>query len=232
MKKITTLILLLIVIKAFSQEKGSVFLSVYPTDAIIRLNDSLLKSQQTYTLDTGNYNVKMWLPTREYVERTINIKEAQITRLHEVLSYSDDYKKYKRKKNMYVLDIIFTRYLPPAMLGTAIYTTLYFKKEMDSEFELATEAKSNYENASLKGDLLTHKNTYNGHKDTYDKNVKLYNTGIIISSVLAVSSVALHYLSHKLKKPIFEEKTLLSSITLNNYNNQVYPSLSLTYKFK
>ncbi|MGE0561763.1 MAG: hypothetical protein AB7O47_08100 [Flavobacteriales bacterium] len=232
MKKITTLILLLIVIKAFSQEKGAVFLSVFPENAIIRLNDSLLKSQQTYTLDTGNYNVKMWLPTREYVERTINIKEAQTTRLHEVLSYSDDYKKYLRKKRMYHLDKIVMRYVPPIALGYVIYNTISINNKISDEKNLANEAKTRYENASDKQLLTTYKNEYSAHKTSYDENVDKYNKSIIIGSVLVISTAALQYFSYKLKKPEYTEKTLLSSFSLNSYNNQVIPSVMLTYKIK
>ena len=44
--RITATILMLTTF-AFSQEKGSLFLNVFPKDAINRMNDSLLKSQQT-----------------------------------------------------------------------------------------------------------------------------------------------------------------------------------------
>lgn len=231
MKKLTIALLLVSSI-AFSQEKGSVFLSVFPTNAVIRLNDSLLKSHETYLLDTGSYNIKMWSPTREYVERTFNIQAEKTTRLHEVLTASDDYKKFKMNTFIFHVEKTFIRYVPPIVLGISIFTTLSYKNDMNKEYELANTAKSNYDNAFIKDDLLSYKNSYEEHRNAYDNNVKKYNTGLIVSGVLVLSTAALQYLSFKLKKPVYTEKVLLSSITFDSYNNNIVPSISLAYKFK
>ena len=232
MKKLTILLFLILSSIVNAQEKGLLFLRVFPENAIIRLNDTLLKSQQTYPLDTGNYTLKMWLPTREYVERTVNIKEGKQTQLLEVLSYSDDYKKYQGRQRLYILDKIFLRYVPPVALGYIIYKTISLNNQVTEEYNLSIEAKNNYDAAFNKGQLETYKNEYTAHKSAYDKNVIDYNRSILISGALILTTAALEYLSFKLKKPVYTEKVLLSSLTLSSYNNSIIPSISLTYKFK
>lgn len=231
MKKILFLFFIISSV-SYAQEKGNVFLSVFPESAIIKLNDSTLKSQQTYSLDTGSYLIKMWMPKREYVERKIDIKSAQTFRLHEVLSYSEEYKKHLRKKRMYTIEVILTRYVPPILLGYSIYSTLKANSAINDELSLANESKDKYENEFQQDLIITYKNDYYYHKSLYEKNVKKYNNNLLITSTLLVSSAVLQYVSYKIKKPQYEEKVLLSSFYLNNYNNQLIPSISLTYKFK
>ncbi len=217
---------------SYAQEKGNVFLSVFPENAIIKLKDSTLKSQQTYSLDTGSYLIKMWMPQREYVERKIDIKSAQTIRLHEVLSYSEDYKKHLRKKRMYAIEIILTRYVPPILLGYSIYSTIKSNKAVSNELDLTNESKTKYENEFNQSLLTTYKSDYYYHKELYEDNVKKYNNNLIYTGVIFTSAAVLQYLSYKLKKPQYEEKILLSSFFLNNYGNKLIPSISLTYNIR
>lgn len=224
---------------AYSQEKGSLFLNVFPKDAIIRMNDTLLKSQETYLLDTGNYSLKIWLPTREYVERTVNVQENKTTQLLEVLSYSDDYKKYKRKMTMYHIDKTLMRYVSPIILAVFIQNSLSTWKDLDEEvttrYDLAITAKNNYDNGVFQDDLLVQKSSYEMRKAAYEDKLNEYNDSrrnrMIIGGALIVTTAALEYLSFKLKKPEYQEKVLLSSFSVGSYNNQLVPSYSLTYKF-
>tara|TARA_R110001592_G_scaffold223583_1_gene479077 strand:+ start:1240 stop:1950 length:711 start_codon:yes stop_codon:yes gene_type:complete len=230
-KAISILFFLLLTTLVYAQEKGSVFLSVFPKDAVIKLNDTLLKSHETYSLDTGNYTIKMWTPTREYVERNITIKPNQTTRLHEVLSYSTDYKAYQKKKRMYNIEMILTRYVPPMIITGVIINTFSIKKSINEELNLANQTKDKYENEFNKDLVLQYKSEYNFHKAEYEKNIDNYNKNLIIGGAIILASATLEYLSFKLKKPEYKEKVLLSSFGLNNYNNKLSPSISLTYKF-
>jgi hypothetical protein len=228
---LTTLLLVFLASQLYSQEKGSVFLSVFPKDAVIKLNDTLLNSHETYPLDTGNYMIKMWAPTREYVERNVNIKSGQTNRLHEVLSYSEDYKSYRKSKRRYAIEMILTRYVPPLLVTGVIINTLSIRKSVNEELDLANAAKDKYDNEFNQDLLLVYKNEYNYHKEAYEDNIDKYNKNLLIGGAIILASATLEYLSFKLKKPEYKEKVLLSSFGLNNYNNKLSPSISLTYKF-
>lgn len=236
---ILILILTFILTETYSQEKGSVFLSVFPKDAVIKLNDNILKSHETYPLDTGNYQIKMWAPTREYVERNVNIKSGQINRLHEVLSYSEDYKNYKKSKRMYSIGKGFMRYVSPVIfvffVKNSFSTWNDLENKVNKNYDLAVTAKNDYENATSQSNISFYKNIYNGYKNSYEESLDNYNSSrknrIIVGSALLFTTVAFEYLSFKLKKPEYKEKVLLSSFGFNNINNQYSPSISLTYKF-
>jgi hypothetical protein len=204
---------------------------VFPKDAVIKLNDTLLNSHETYPLDTGNYMIKMWAPTREYVERNVNIKSGQTNRLHEVLSYSEDYKSYRKSKRRYAIEMILTRYVPPLLVTGVIINTLSIRKSVNEELDLANAAKDKYDNEFNQDLLLVYKNEYNYHKEAYEDNIDKYNKNLLIGGAIILASATLEYLSFKLKKPEYKEKVLLSSFGLNNYNNKLSPSISLTYKF-
>jgi hypothetical protein len=225
-------IIFILLSTTLTAQKGSLFLSVFPENAIIRMNDTLLKSHETYLLDTGTYNLKLWLPTREYVERSFNIQSDKTTRFHEVLSYSDEYKKFKRKTFLYHVDKIVLRYVAPVVLGAYIYNIFPVRSKMIEQFDNANAVKENYENSINPADIIAYKSSYESFKKDYDKTVKEYNKRVLIGSGLLITTGILYYVSYKIKKPVFEEKVLLSSFYLNSYNNTLIPSVALTYKIK
>jgi hypothetical protein len=241
MKNTITTLFLFISVFSFSQEKGSVYLRVFPQSAIIKLNDSLLKSHQTYPLDTGVYLLKMWSPKREYVERNVKISENKTTQFLEVLSYTEEYKKYKKKKFLYNLQKVTFRYAPPIVLGWFLLDTKStlsnLSKEVDEQYDLAIDAKSKYEDEgeTNRDQLLLYKESYEIHSDLHQKKLDTYNQSrknrMMIGGAIVLTTVALEYLSFKLKKPNYEEKVLLSSFGVANYNNNLVPSFLLTYKF-
>lgn len=239
MKIIITIIFFTLTTLSYSQEKGEVFLRVFPRNAIIRLNDSLVKSHAKLPLDTGNYRIKLWLPKREYVEKTINIKAGKTTQFLEVLSYNDDYKKYRRKKLMYGVNKTLMRYGSPIILAWFVKSSLSTWNDLDEQtnrhFESALSAKSEYENATVQSELTSLKEAYNLQKPAYENSLESYNSSrknrMVIGSAMIVSTAALVYLSFKLKKPEYKEKTLLTNVYLDSYEDNLIPSFHLAYKF-
>ncbi len=239
MKLTITYLLLLFSLLGGAQNEGSVFLRVYPKDAIIKLKDSTLKSHETYSLDSGNYVIKMWQTKREYVERTISIKSGKTTQLLEVLSYSDDFKKFRRRRLMYNVNKSLMRYGPPVVLGWYIQSTLSTWSDLDGRVtkfhDLGVAAKNDYDTGVEKDQLQSRKEAYEMYKEAYEKSLIEYNESkknrLMIGAAVIVSAVAIEYFSFKLKKPVYQEKVLLSSFYINNYNNEWIPSFYLAYKF-
>jgi hypothetical protein len=239
MKIIISILFFTFTTLTYSQEKGSVYLRVFPKNAIIRLNDSLVKSHAKLSLDTGNYKIRLWLPKREYVEKTINIQAGKATHFLEVLSYNDEYKKYKRKKLMYVVNKTLMRYGSPLVLAWFVKSSLSIWSDLDEQtnkhYDAALSKKNDYENATDQSELTALKESYSLQKSAYESSLESYNNSrknrMIVGSALIFSTVALEYFSFKLKKPEYKEKTLLANVYLNSDQDNLVPSFSLTYKF-
>jgi len=240
MKPLLLITLLIFALNSYSQDSGSLRLSVFPKDAIIKLNDSTLNTNMEYTLDTGTYTIKMWKSKHEYVERTFNIQSGKTTKLHEVLSFSDDYKKYKNKTFFYHATKNSMRFVPPVVLGIFIINTTStwsrLESDMNNNYNMAIAAQEKYNNSVFYEDIILYEDAYYMYKDAYENSVEKYNNSkrnrIIIGSSLIVATAVLEYFSFKLKKPKFEEKIMLSfSLPKYNYQNDVVPSFLLTYKF-
>jgi len=240
MRLITILLLVLSTTLVYAQKKGELYLRVFPKDAIIRLNDStLLDATKKYSLDTGAYTLKMWLPKREYVERTVVIREGKSTQLLEVLSYSESYQDFRKKKRWYATKKLAARYGSPIVLALFINNTLSVWRDLNNKVEKNLDAaiitKSNYNNAVIQNDVTSQETLYNERRDFYEKSVDTYNrskrNGIITGTVMIAGTVFLEYLSFKMKKPEYKEKVMLANFTLYQDNNQLAPGLAFTYKF-
>lgn len=241
MKPISLILILIFALNSYSQDSGSLYLNVFPKDAIIKLNDSTLNTNVEYTLDTGIYTIKMWKSQHEYVERTFNIESGKTTKLLEVLSYSDDYKKYKNKTFFYHVTKNSMRFVPPIILGIFIINTTTtwnnLEGDINKNYDMAISAQEKYNNSVIEEDIKLHKDGYYMYKDAYENSLEKYNNSkrnrIIIGSSLIVATVALEYFSFKLKKPKYEEKIMLSFSTpiINDYEYNIVPSLLFTYKF-
>ena len=239
MKSLFTFLLLTLSLSSFSQEKGSMYLRIFPKDAIIKLNDSLLQSRLTYTLDSGDYMLKIWLPKREFVEKKVSIFPGKTTQVLEVLEYTRDYRIYRRRLFMYRVNKSLMRYGSIAFVGWFVQNTVSTLGRLNDKvtrfYDKSVEAKNDYDTGVEILPLQNSKSYYELNKLAYEQSLEEYNNSkrnrVIASGALLVSVVALEYFSFKLKKPVFEEKVLLSSVYMTNYNNQWVPSFSLTYKF-
>ena len=222
-----------------SQSKGQFKIITNPTKAIIRADTMLLKSNVTYSLDTGLVQLRMWYPKRRYYEKNVRIVEDSSIVMYKTLTFEEDYINYRNDLKRYKLKRFALRYIPVPLFAIASITGFNniksLKEDVDYNYQTALKAEKDYYNSYFPDDIQENRNIFETSKSNYDTSLKKLNrTKLTTYGTVAAGAVISWYLirvSNRMKEPQYKEKNLLSKIDLGYWKIGKTESFKLTYNF-
>ncbi len=224
----------------FAQESSGIA-RVYtqPAQAVIKVNGELVRYGEELKLDTGVHKVEAWVEGYAFMSKEFRLTAGEFKTVRVKLLPSEEFSHYRKKLKLYKTQTAMLKFLPiAAYTGYAVISLSKLQNlndEADDNFQLATEAKSAYNNGFWLNDLEENKALYFQSKADYEKNIKELNKKRTEFAVVTGSAVIVSFLTWKaamkLKKPLFKAESQMHRFTctpvLLPRNNGVH----LTYEF-
>jgi hypothetical protein len=214
----------------FSQENGKMIFNITPTHYHIRISEKTYEVNNSngifeIELPAGEYDIKIWAPTRTLHEDKIIITSGASNNYKKNLSnLSEYYKNYKTELTHYHNQKIINPIIIGLDLGISATTVYLIAKEKKDAEKIKNRINSNaeaYTKAISPEELAIAKQAYLNSITDYDDGKKKYKkTAIIGYSVIAIANAATIYRIIKRKKnpllkPTYEEKNPLVNINFN-----------------
>lgn len=225
---------------SFGQYKGKVRVFTRPDDAIIKIDSINLKYGEFIELDTGMYTIRSWTSKRELITKPLQLDSAELISVRVDLPYSQHYKNYRYKTIVYKVSKNFLRFAPfvaCSFIAMKSYTNMQTFTDDSKRFkEQSFHHRSSYENSFWESNQNYHlakfEENLNNYNDANDNLNKAQSIFIISSASAVVFTYVGWKLSNKLKKPTYEEKRLLSDLSISPILSPQYSGLSINCKIK
>lgn len=239
-KSLILMIALLSTLHSFGQYKGKVRVFTRPDDAIIKIDSINLKYGEFIELDTGKYTIKSWTTKRELITKPLQLDSAELITVRVDLPYSHRYKNYRYKTIVYKVSKNFLRFAPfvaCSFIAMKSYKDMQTFTDDSKRFkEQSLDHQSSYENSFWESNQNYHlakfEENLNNYNDANDNLNKAQSIFIISSASAVVFTYVGWKLSNKLKKPTYEEKRLLSDLSISPILSPQYSGLSINCKIK
>lgn len=234
------LITLLLTLHAYGQYSGNVRVFTRPQDAIIKVDTMKFNYGKFVELDTGVYTIKAWKERRALVTKTIRLDSGQYNSVRIDLPYSQRYKNYRYKTIVYKVSKNLLRFAPfvaCSFIAMKSYNEMQAFTDDAKRFkDLTLHHQSGYENSFWETNQTYHlakfEENLNNYNDANNNLNKAQSIFIISSASAAVLTYIGWKLSDKLKEPIYEEKRLLSELSISPILSPQYSGLSINCKIK
>jgi hypothetical protein len=203
-------------------------------NAIIYLDNVKIKSKKELRkISVGTHKIKAWAPKYDLYTDSFVIKPKQNEFYSKKLVHADSYLRYRTQKRLSNLT-----YAVPAILAIG-FASAYLKtyKELDTKivrsYNEALDIKDLYYNSFSPDEFEKNYSDYylkmNQYKDFQDKQKKIKNQGIIISSIFAATAVTALIIKLVHKKTKYEQVPLLARVTpcYNPLNKQICLTINL-----
>lgn len=215
---------------SFSQSNGKMVFNITPTHYHIRIAEKTYEVNNDngifeIELPAGEYDIKIWAPTRELIEDKIVINSGTTNNYKKnINNLSEYYKDYRTELTHYHNQKIINPIIIGLDLGISATAAFLIAKEkkdvnviknsINSNADAYSRAISTEELALSKQAYLDSVKKYNDGKDKFKK------TAIIGYSVIAIANAATIYRIIKrrknpLIKPSYEENNPLVNINFN-----------------
>ena len=234
------LILLLSVQCAFAQEtSGIARIYTQPAEAVIKLDGEFILYGKELKLDTGIHTVEAWIEGFAFTRKEFRLTANEFKTVRVKLLPSEEFVAHQKKLKLYRTQKAALKYLP--IMAYAGYAALgisklqELNKEANKNFELATEAKFNYNNGFWLNDLDDNKELYYDSKAAYERNIEDLNKKRTEFALVTGTAVAVVFvtwrIASKLKKPIFEAESKMHRFTFTPVFLPRNNGIHLTYQF-
>lgn len=198
--------------------QAKVNLNIRPSYSIVYIDSvKLNRIPDSLDLDTGTHFVQVWAPRKKLLERTVKITSSTKQAIGVSLSYSEEYKAYRKAKTYYMTQRFLSRYFLLQATGlTAAFaaeriTTL--GNEMDKQQKLAEAARLDYQSGRSILTITPYENAFEDHRAQYQQALKARNNWILGASIaipVGLVSYILIQRTERLVKPVFKEVPLLT----------------------
>lgn len=191
------------------QSKNSLHLNVFPKNAFVLINDSIVTSSSVLNLQDSIVYIKIWAPNYKPHLDTINLNHQKI--YTKSLFFADEYKLFQRTENKYRTGtairkgILGTNLAIIGVLGVLSYysySNLNKEKAYGQEkLLLAQNSYNQYLNATTTYEVNTYKAQYNlyyneysqsidlQHRKTYNFQLTLINVGVSTATYFLLKSL-------------------------------------------
>ena len=207
----------------YGQSTGHVKFHLYPTNAVIKINDQLYEYQslpeKSIALPAGEYHMEIWAPQYAIHTDTIAIKTAEVTSYNKTLNqlsvkyatFVEDQKYYRSQKFIRAGEKVL---LLGAVAASGLLTYTAGRKEVKDLRDKTQRAVDVFQTTSDPVTRFNARLDYEECNGVYEDKKKSYNTKVIVGSIVfaGISAYTGYYFLHinkkreKLQKPIYEKE--------------------------
>jgi hypothetical protein len=224
----------------FGQETSAIArIYTQPAGAVIKLDGEFVLYGKELELDTGIHIVETWIEGYAFTRKEFRLMKDEFKTVRVKLLPSEEFVKYRKKLMLYKTQKNMLKFAP--IIAYAGYAVVNISKlqnlnnESSDNLELATEAKSNYNNGFWLNDLEENKELYFESKKDYEKNIEDLNKKRTEFAVVTGSAAIIGFITwkvaSKLKKPIFETESQMHRFTFTPILLPRNNGIHLTYQF-
>lgn len=235
-------------------QTGTVIFNVAPLQAIIKIDNQLLKPAEigqpktSLELAAGTYEVQIWSFGMVLHKQNINVVANDTTMVGVALKPTEAYQVYKKELGIYDVERakVVGKQLPVMITAgittaaTLSYATARILKL--NELEGALESyKTNYENNFDSEALRNNRNSYEKTQEEFNEKRQSYHLFTTIGGTVSLGLWSYSFYKIKkgmsgVKKPIFNDTNPLSNVRLDLKNERValgndIPAFSIYYQF-